>query len=80
MRRLLMLPKITYGQLMKELDKYRPNRVSGDYTKQQDEFILKCRDSKNPVSFNKMTELWTKLGWSKISKSALRLRWYKLKQ
>ena len=74
------LPEITYGQLMKELDKYRPSRFSGNFTKQQDEFILKCRNSENPVSWDKMVELWTKLSWSKIGRSAIRERYNKLKQ
>jgi len=43
--------------------------------------IYYCQtNSENPVSWDKMVELWTKLGWGKIGRSAIRERYNKLKQ
>ena len=73
------LPKITYNQLMKELDKYRPVH-GGNYTNEQDEFIRKCRNSDRPITWDTIVNLWTQLGWGDISATTLSRHYKKLKQ
>ena len=71
--------KITYSELMKNLDKFRIERKSSnDLTKDQAAFLIKCRElkNKNPVSWVNIAELWQQLGWGKISENSMR-RLYK---
>lgn len=55
---------ITYSELMKEVEKLRNKSVRRlNFTKEQREFILSCRDKKPQVSFKNMCVLWEKAGW-----------------
>lgn len=62
--------KITFDELMSELDKFGDKRYTGEFTDQQKEFIIKARNKR--VSYRVMCTLWEKAGWGKISKSTLR--------
>lgn len=73
------MPNISYNELMKELDKYRVSGGKISFTKEQDKFILECRDKKKGcVPYPKMLELWLKLGWGKISNKTLMSRYREL--
>ena len=71
--------KITYAELMKDLDKFRiESKSTRDLTKEQVKFLIKCREVKNrkPVSWVIIAELWQGLGWGKTSENSMR-RLYK---
>ena len=70
-------PQITFNELMKELDNYRDTKFV--LTKDQKDFILKCRENKNPITWTKMSELWAKLGWGRMPISTLRDKYRKIK-
>ena len=72
--------KITFNELMKELDKYRGSHTTTiNLTDEQKKFILTCRDNPKPVTWIKMSELWTKLGWGKMPPSSMAFRYNKIK-
>ena len=68
-----MKDTITFGELMKELDKHR-NRYSRskELTKEQIKFIKACRVHKLPVSYSSMARLWAHIGWGNMSASTIR--------
>jgi hypothetical protein len=61
---------ISYDELMRELDRYRS--CSSTLTKQQIDFIIKCRMEARKVPYEKMCELWSKVGWGNISYGTMR--------
>lgn len=65
---------ISYSELMKTLDSFRGvvQKKQRVLTKEQKEFLSKCREHKIPVSFKTMAELWTKVGWGKMNQSTMR--------
>lgn len=64
---------ISFTELMNELDSFRTRSHSRIVlTKEQKQFINKCRNHTNPVSYSVMAELWAKAGWGKINKSTVR--------
>lgn len=70
---------ITYAELMKELDKHR-TMYKSKLTKEQENFILKCRDNESPVTYPVMVKLWERTGWGKIGTTTLRNHYKKLKE
>lgn len=72
------MPKITYAELMKELDKYRKGVPI--FTPEQDKFIKECRNKdKGTVPYPVMVELWSKLGWGKIAEKSLLYRYKQIR-
>lgn len=68
--------KTNLAQIMKNLDQFRGNskkRIS--ITKEQKEFLLKCRDHEQPISWEKITELWAQIGWGALTNTAIRNRY-----
>lgn len=66
---------IQYDELMRELDKYRPQRIARVVmTEEQREFIRKCRNHENPIPPKIMVELWEELGWGHLSVNAMEYR------
>jgi len=75
-----MTDKITYEELMAELDKYRgrpPQSTEIFLTPQQVEFFKKCRETDPPVSYGRMAELWGRLGWGKRTHKSMKALYYK---
>jgi len=71
--------KITYDQMMKELDKHRGHQRRGVIlTDKQINFLKTCREHPNPVTYEKMTVLWIRAGWGKISENTIRKRYVDL--
>lgn len=69
----------SYSEVMKSLDKFRGHKkTSKPLTKQQIEFLKKCREHENPVPYLDMTKLWKDLGWGDYSASAIRLKYKQL--
>lgn len=69
-------PKITYAELMKDLDKYRTKKGSGIYvtmTKEQEKFLIKCKNHKRPVPERKIAELWSQM-WGNVSRYVITYR------
>jgi len=64
--------KITFEEVMSELDKYRGSQqMKNHFTDEQIAFIRKCRDHAVPVAYSKMCELWEKLGWGPITRATM---------
>jgi hypothetical protein len=62
--------------VLKELDSLRGRDVKKlIVTPEQKEFLLKCRDHANPVTYGKMAVLWEELGWGEIAQESLRARY-----
>ena len=68
---------IRFDELMREIDKYRSHREI-KINEQQREFIKACRESDNKVTWPVMTELWERLGWGRISVTAMRVRSHRI--
>lgn len=69
----------SFNEIMKNLDNYRGHKKTAKpLTKQQIEFLKKCRDHECPVPFTEVAKLWKQLGWSNYSASALRLKYLAL--
>ena len=67
-----------FKQVMKNLDQYRTGKYSKlSLTKEQEEFLIACRDNVQPVTWLKIAELWKEIGWGDISETSIRHR-YKL--
>ena len=65
-----------FKQVMKSLDQFRGTSKSRvTLTKDQKEFLLKCRDHEQPISWTKTTELWNQIGWPQITETAIRNRY-----
>lgn len=64
----------TYEQVLRSLDEHRPS-YTREMTKEQKEFLIKCRDHERPVQWSEMARLWEKLGWGKITNDGLRRRY-----
>lgn len=73
-----MKKSISYGELMAELDKHRYTKEVV-LTKEQVEFMLKCREGNRCVSFSRMAILWERLGWGKVCQATLYNRYQKLR-
>lgn len=77
-----MKKDITYSDLMKELDKYRPafarqiDRLSDEQVK----FLITCREHSHPITYPVMCELWEKLGWGKTTDTSMRRYYDKVKK
>jgi len=79
----MTLPKITYEELMAEIDKYRLpiNRdMLGDMPEEEKKALWIARTGKYPVSFRKLSELWLRCFEKNLSKSSLRERFEALKK
>jgi hypothetical protein len=72
------VPTISFSELMAEVEKCRQMPMQREFTPEQDNFILACRNHQSPVRFPKMLELWKKAGWGDICEGALRNRYRKL--
>ena len=70
--------KITLSELMKELDKYRYRRYV--WTKEMDKLLMKARDNKKPVSYEKLVLFWAKLGWPPIGEYGLKSHYRRIRQ
>lgn len=69
--------KITYSELMKEVDKYEsPYQRGRIFTKEQDDFIRKARQKK--MGCRQMKVLWERC-WDKIGRESLSKRIIELK-
>ena len=64
--------------IIKNLDSYRNGKNPKiKVTDEQKEFLVACREHDIPVSWDKVAELWDKIGWGRVSATAMRNR-YKL--
>jgi hypothetical protein len=71
---------ISFDELMKNLDQFRGSAGTNfELSKDQKEFLLRCRDHNFPVIYPKMAELWQGLGWGDISTDSLRRLYLKAK-
>ena len=71
--------KITYDEMMKELDKHRgPVSRVKVLNKEQIKFLKACREHTSPVTYDIMCELWEKQGWGSISPNTIRKRYVDL--
>lgn len=63
-------------KVMASLDNYRSavSRVK-PLTKEQIDFLKKCREHDHPIAYPNMVMLWEQCGWGKISTTAIRNRW-----
>ncbi len=67
--------KITFDELLNELEQYRQRpKTRIKITNEQKIFLLKARDNKNPVSWKQIAELWSKM-WYPISSSTVAARY-----
>ena len=75
-------PTITLDELYKDLDKYREDNSHRRFqlTEEQKDFLLKCRDNPNPVSYPKMVVLWKRLGWGELNAESIRKRYLRVKE
>ena len=64
--------KISYDELMAEIDRYKIKNNKSTLTEQQKKFILKCRTGNEKVIYEKMCELWDRAGWGTISTGTMR--------
>jgi len=64
--------KITYEELMSEVDKYKVPLKNTDLTDEQKEFIIKCRTGDKVVPFQKMADLWEMAGWGSSTEASMR--------
>lgn len=63
--------QITYNELMKGLDQFRERSSRAKpITKEQKEFLIKCRKNPKPISYYKMAQLWSKV-WSPIGRTTI---------
>lgn len=70
---------LSFSTVLKNLDDYRgAKKTSKPLTKQQIEFLKKCREHDNPVPYPDMAKLWKQLGWGDFSPSSLRLKYLAL--
>lgn len=69
--------KITYSELMKELENHRCNPAY-PYTEQQDQFLLKARNNPRPVPYPVLVKLWIKAGWKVVTIAQIKGRWLRL--
>jgi len=71
-----------FNSFKKNFTKYQNSKtcVYEKLTKEQKEFIFLCRDNDNPISFTKMTELWSELGWGYRSSEVMRKSYIYLKE
>jgi hypothetical protein len=58
--------KITYAELMKEVERLRGRKNGHNLTKEQVKFIKSCRSGVT-VPYSLMVELWDKMDWGKLS-------------
>ena len=70
----------TYESLMKDLDQYRGSVTWNNITGEQRDFIIKCREHPQPISFPKMAVLWEKLEWGKIKGNSIQNIYDKIKE
>lgn len=63
---------ISFDELMAEIDKYKIKQNKSTLTEQQKKFILKCRVGNEKVIYEKMCELWDRLGWGSVSLGTMR--------
>ena len=67
------MSKITFEELMSEVEKLKKLSTK-QLSEEQKQFILKARSPEYMIPVYKMSELWEKVGWGKISKTTLFLR------
>jgi len=67
------MSKITFEELMSEVEKLKKLSTK-QLSEEQKQFILKARSPEYMIPVYKMSELWEKAGWGKISKTTLFLR------
>lgn len=62
---------------MKTLDSFRGFKCHKprEITKEQKQFMTRSREHAIPVTYKKMAELWTKVGWGKMNASTMRHYW-----
>lgn len=60
---------------MKELDKYKTAGIT-EITDEQKQFLLKAREGNKKITWEKITELWVRVGWGKKGETTIR-RYYK---
>lgn len=64
--------KNKYKEIMNNLNRFKTIKKKCELTKEQKEFLLKCREGNNVVSWDTMAKLWEEIGWGKITSSGLR--------
>ena len=67
--------KISYEELMNELEKFRTSinsRQKHILTKEEEDVLLKARNNKLPISYTQISEFFKKYIGKSISKSTLR--------
>ena len=72
--------KITFEELMKEVENHRGAKYEKErvFTEEQKKFFVACRENNSPVAYEKMSLLWEKAGWGKLSAHTIRRAWVKM--
>lgn len=65
---------------MNNLKSYKIIKKKSELTKEQKEFLLKCREGENVVGWDIMAKLWEEIGWGKITSSGLRYLYKKIEK